>query len=208
MVLCKSRACDFFNRSFHLFLSRLINVKYVRSFAVAFLVRFRVHLRKVKRPLAINIWPGCHSSYQRAGEPCFLPLKMEKKELLRTGNVFYYFFPGMRKNTFPFTFAGESYKLDLSGPLFSGGLSDHLDPLRAPPAVLWTASLKKGFVGCLSDVVNNGLSVDVAHFASKQDSGKTKSVANFQKLQNKAHSALETRPNVKATCKKFEPCGS
>ncbi|TRY78868.1 hypothetical protein TCAL_10650 [Tigriopus californicus] len=69
---------------------------------------------------------------------------------------------------------GEAFKLELDGPLYVGGLDPSLEPYRVPP-VLWTASLRKGYVGCLRDLDINGYTVDIAQFASQQDSGSIES---------------------------------
>ena len=45
-------------------------------------------------------------------------------------------------------------------------------PRQWVPPALWSATIKKGFVGCLRDLVINQVTVDVADYASKQDSGK------------------------------------
>ena len=70
--------------------------------------------------------------------------------------------------------SGDAYKLKLEGPLYLGGLDSvtSSDPLRTPPPMLWTAAVKKGYVGCVRDVVINGKTVDVAEYASRQDSGE------------------------------------
>lgn len=68
----------------------------------------------------------------------------------------------------------------MEGPLFTGGLptlsmgsaGGGTSLLRHPPPILWSAVLKKGFVGCLKDVVINGKDIDVAKIAEKQDSGE------------------------------------
>ena len=66
---------------------------------------------------------------------------------------------------------GESQRLQLQGPLYVGGLDPSMESYRVPPAI-WSASLRKGFVGCLRDMVINGLTIDVAEIAARQDSGK------------------------------------
>lgn len=65
---------------------------------------------------------------------------------------------------------GEASTLDLASPLFVGGINPDVESFRLPP-VIWSASLKLGFVGCMRDFVVNGRSVDVVDFAQKQDSG-------------------------------------
>ena len=82
-----------------------------------------------------------------------------------------------RKNHSIFV-TGEAYRLQLEGPLFAGGLptlsmgSTGGALLRHPPPILWSAVLKKGFVGCIRDVVINGKDIDVAKIAENQDSGE------------------------------------
>ena len=66
--------------------------------------------------------------------------------------------------------AGESNKLKLQGPLYVGGLDSTLEDYLLPPS-LWSATLRKGFVGCFRDFVANGFSINIAQHAKKQDSG-------------------------------------
>ena len=90
---------------------------------------------------------------------------------------------------------GRDTKLESNGPLYIGGIdmtkdrssSDYrrasnslseYSPNKATnnnywiPPVLWTATLRQGFVGCFRDFAINGRSVDVASYAKNQDSGK------------------------------------
>ena len=55
--------------------------------------------------------------------------------------------------------------------MYLGGIDPTLDR-SGIPAVLWSAALRKGFVGCIRDVVLNGMTMDVAEYASRQDSGE------------------------------------
>ncbi|XP_071518617.1 neurexin 1 isoform X3 [Panulirus ornatus] len=66
-----------------------------------------------------------------------------------------------------FTTPGESHRLDLDGALYVGGVSTGV---VVPPEV-WTGRLGLGYVGCMRDLVINGLPADLASYAKKQDSG-------------------------------------
>ncbi|XP_042239812.1 neurexin-1-like isoform X3 [Homarus americanus] len=66
-----------------------------------------------------------------------------------------------------FTTPGESHRLDLDGALYVGGVSKGV----VVPPELWTGRLGLGYVGCLRDLVINGLPADLASYAKKQDSG-------------------------------------
>ena len=91
---------------------------------------------------------------------------------------------------------GRDTKLESNGPLDIGGIdvtksrasSGHSSrsqtrpkwnhPKTAKydnpwiPPVLWTATLRQGFVGCFKDFAVNGRTIDVANYAKNQDSGK------------------------------------
>ena len=98
-------------------------------------------------------------------------------------------------NAIDFDTPGRDTKLESNGPLYIGGIDMTKD--RSPsgyrrgshtlseyspnkarnnhywiPPVLWTATLRQGFVGCLRDFAINGRSVNVASYAKNQDSGK------------------------------------
>ena len=98
-------------------------------------------------------------------------------------------------NAIDFDTPGRDTKLESNGPLYIGGIDMTKDrsasgygrgsntlaeysPKKARnnhywiPPVLWTATLRQGFVGCLRDFAINGRSVDVASYAKNQDSGK------------------------------------
>lgn len=105
-------------------------------------------------------------------------------------------------NAIDFEVPGRDTKLELNGPLYIGGIdmskdrisseydrkSDYFYPSNKErsgyqlkstkyesnwmPPVLWTATLRQGFVGCLRDFSINGRSIDVANYAKNQDSGK------------------------------------
>ena len=64
----------------------------------------------------------------------------------------------------------DSDSLDLSGSLFVGGV-DYLDPALSPPPQIWSTSLKRGFVGCLKDLIINGADIDIVAYAHEQNSG-------------------------------------
>ena len=64
----------------------------------------------------------------------------------------------------------DSDSLDLSGSLFVGGV-DYLDPALSPPPQIWSAALKRGFVGCLKDLIINGADIDIVAYAHEQNSG-------------------------------------
>ena len=61
--------------------------------------------------------------------------------------------------------------MDLDGLLYIGGIGAPFAPLTVPP-VLWTGSLRLGYVGCMRDLVINGSPIDIAGYAQQQDSGK------------------------------------
>ena len=69
---------------------------------------------------------------------------------------------------------GDADTLELISPLFIGGLDANVEAIFLPP-VLWSAGFKRGFVGCLRDLVINGQSLDVADYAKNQDSGSIRS---------------------------------
>ena len=73
-----------------------------------------------------------------------------------------------------FNSRGDSTRLDLDGPLIIGGLGnlDH----SGFPVPIWTASLRRGFVGCVRGLVINGSPVDLAAIAQTQDIGKMANV--------------------------------
>ncbi|KAG8236177.1 hypothetical protein J437_LFUL013443 [Ladona fulva] len=74
--------------------------------------------------------------------------------------------------TVRFSTPGESSQLDLDGPLLLGGVGSRL-PGPIPPNI-WTVSLRRGFVGCVRDLVINGRVIDIAGFARKQDGASIK----------------------------------
>lgn len=104
--------------------------------------------------------------------------------------------------------SGEAFKLELDGPLYVGGLDPSLEPYRVPP-VLWTASLRKGYVGCLRDLVINGYTVDIAQFASQQDSGREYIQENVRFIMSspKSTTSLETRFSQRSSFSLAQDCG-
>ncbi len=47
-----------------------------------------------------------------------------------------------------------------------------MDPYLKLPPTLWTAALRRGFVGCLKDLFINGAAFDVVTYAHQQDVGE------------------------------------
>ena len=104
---------------------------------------------------------------------------------------------------------GRDDKLEVDGPLYVGGIdmavtaggsvrSHHTSPKYSygskslnnrqsywVPPVLWTATLRQGFVGCFRDLSINGRSIDVADYAKRQDSGKLSSPLVFVILKRR-----------------------
>ncbi|UYV78402.1 NRXN2 [Cordylochernes scorpioides] len=62
---------------------------------------------------------------------------------------------------------GTSKQLDLEGPLFLGGLPSGWGN---PPSEVWSAGLRRGFVGCLRAVTLDDSPVDLRAAARRQDS--------------------------------------
>ncbi|KAJ8674025.1 hypothetical protein QAD02_005287, partial [Eretmocerus hayati] len=73
----------------------------------------------------------------------------------------------------------DSTQLDLDGLLYIGGVGAPFAPLTVPP-VLWTGSLRQGYVGCMRDLVINGQPVDIAGYAQQQDSGAVRPACRVQ----------------------------
>ncbi|XP_054001780.1 neurexin-1 isoform X3 [Hylaeus anthracinus] len=74
---------------------------------------------------------------------------------------------------------GDSTQLELDGLLYIGGVGDPFAPLTVPP-VLWTGTLRQGYVGCLRDLVINGQPIDIAGYAQQQDSGAVRPACHSQ----------------------------
>lgn len=71
---------------------------------------------------------------------------------------------------------GEPKQLDLGNGLFLGGLPWQQYDHRSFPVSLWSATLKSGFVGCVSDLTLNKQSIDIMRYAQEQDTGKILSI--------------------------------
>ena len=69
------------------------------------------------------------------------------------------------------SFLGEATQLDLGGSLYVGSF-DYMDPYLMLPPVIWSGTLRYGFVGCLRDLFINGASIDVVQYAHQQDVGR------------------------------------
>ncbi|XP_023246980.1 neurexin-1 isoform X2 [Copidosoma floridanum] len=74
---------------------------------------------------------------------------------------------------------GDQTQLDLDGLLYIGGVGAPFAPLTVPP-VLWTGSLRQGYVGCMRDLVINGQPIDIAGYAQQQDSGAVRPACHAQ----------------------------
>ncbi|XP_046600908.1 neurexin-1 isoform X2 [Neodiprion lecontei] len=81
--------------------------------------------------------------------------------------------------TTEFRTPGDSTQLDLDSLLYIGGVGAPFAPLTIPP-VLWSGSLRQGYVGCLRDLVINGNPVDIAGYAQQQDSGAVRPACHVQ----------------------------
>ncbi|XP_023227763.1 neurexin-3-like [Centruroides sculpturatus] len=66
-----------------------------------------------------------------------------------------------------FTTSGNSNQLDLTGPLYVGGIA----PNEKLPSEMWAGNLLYGFVGCIRNLVINSKAIDIASYAKQQDSG-------------------------------------
>lgn len=65
--------------------------------------------------------------------------------------------------------------LDLSDSIYLGGLPRHTgNRVTYTPPELWSASLGYGYIGCVRDLFLNDQIVDIAAYATKQDSGSVK----------------------------------
>ena len=107
----------------------------------------------------------------------------------RSGNI------KVDEDSIDFETPGRDTRLEVTGPLYIGGIdmAKSTAPMRTPrkllsgvhgtwaskhiaqrwiPPVLWTATLRQGFVGCFRDFSINGRSIDVADYANRQDSGE------------------------------------
>ncbi|KAI4502251.1 hypothetical protein M0802_002933 [Mischocyttarus mexicanus] len=82
-------------------------------------------------------------------------------------------------STVEFHTPGDTTQLDLDGLLYIGGVGAPFAPLTVPP-VLWTGTLRQGYVGCMRDLVINGHPVDIAGYAQQQDSGAVRPACHAQ----------------------------
>ncbi|XP_071453531.1 neurexin 1-like, partial [Hetaerina americana] len=71
-----------------------------------------------------------------------------------------------------FSTPGNAADLNVDGPLLLGGVGAR-PPVYVPPSV-WSVSLRKGFIGCVRDVVINGKVMDIAEFARNQAGASVK----------------------------------
>lgn len=62
--------------------------------------------------------------------------------------------------------------------MYVGGVSSGVE---VPPEV-WSGRLGLGYVGCMRDLVINGLAADLASYAKKQDSGEEDDPNHFIQL--------------------------
>ncbi|XP_043461803.1 neurexin-3b isoform X3 [Leptopilina heterotoma] len=81
--------------------------------------------------------------------------------------------------TIEFRTPGDSTQLDLDGLMYIGGVGAPFAPLTVPP-VLWTGTLRQGYVGCMRDLVINSQPVDIAGYAQQQDSGAVRPACHIQ----------------------------
>ncbi|XP_076392461.1 neurexin 1 isoform X2 [Megachile rotundata] len=81
--------------------------------------------------------------------------------------------------TVEFSTPGDTTQLDLDGLMYIGGVGAPFAPLTVPP-VLWTGTLRQGYVGCMRDLVINGEPIDIAGYAQQQDSGAVRPACHSQ----------------------------
>ncbi|XP_034944806.1 neurexin-3 isoform X2 [Chelonus insularis] len=85
------------------------------------------------------------------------------------------------KEVIDFYTKGNSKQLDTDGLLYIGGIAMISTTLSIPP-VVWTASLRQGYIGCMRDLIINGIPVDIARYAQQQDSGAVRPACHIQSL--------------------------
>jgi len=68
-------------------------------------------------------------------------------------------------------FPGRSMQLELSGGLYIGGAPWALKPATWRYPAVWMGSLRRGFVGCIKDLMLDQRLVHLAEHARHQDSG-------------------------------------
>ncbi len=69
-------------------------------------------------------------------------------------------------------FIGESRQLDLGSGLFIGGLPWQRFVNEKFSVSIWSGVLKRGFVGCIRELILNDEPVDVVRYAEEQDIGE------------------------------------
>ena len=67
------------------------------------------------------------------------------------------------------------------------GSFDYMDPYLMLPPVIWSGTLRYGFVGCLRDLFINGASIDVVQYAHQQDVGRYLCSATISAISNMLH---------------------
>lgn len=67
---------------------------------------------------------------------------------------------------------GESRQLDLGSGLFIGGLPWQQFVDEKFSVLIWSGVLRRGFVGCIRDVILNDVAMDMVHYAEEQDIGE------------------------------------
>ncbi|XP_077861807.1 neurexin-3 [Saccoglossus kowalevskii] len=101
---------------------------------------------------AINV--KCHPNRMDDGEWHFVKVNKNKKR----GTV------EVDEDTMPFVLGGQNKQLDLEGSLFIGGIDSGSNSMLLPREI-WSGMLGFGFVGCMRDLVMNGVPVDLAEIA-------------------------------------------
>lgn len=65
---------------------------------------------------------------------------------------------------------GDATQFELDSPIYLGGLGSSYNSMNAP-SVVWTATLRQGFIGCIRDLVLTSKPIDIAAYARQQDTG-------------------------------------
>lgn len=78
----------------------------------------------------------------------------------------------MKNSQSLFVSAGESRQLDLGSGLFIGGLPWQHFVDEKFSVLIWSGVLKRGFVGCIRELILNDEAVDMVHYAEEQDIGE------------------------------------
>jgi neurexin len=82
---------------------------------------------------------------------------------------------------------GESDQLDLTGPLYVGGLFNDTSRL---PHQFWSGRLRYGYVGCMQDLIVNDDRVDMASLASLQSVDSVVKYCRVMETQCDLHPCL------------------